>query len=185
MCEIYDSIDGNASDYDIRRGSEKFQATATPKEPFARRFEQPLDSPATEPSTPARAKTPRLVRQIAQISAGRVDVPCPFENAGHDGGCVLRPKDPAGLLIGARTDPEHRSNHDGGRQEIVPALDRTVRAVIAELRAGLQHIPKGNVFIGYRIGLISGLGFAPCAPDYGTEGLSGSVVVARSHRASD
>lgn len=111
LCEIYDSIDGNASDYDIRRGSENFQATATPKEPFARRFEQPLDSPATEPSTPARAKTPRLVRQIAQISAGRVDVPCPFENTGHCRSRIFRPHRLAGVLVGAWTDAQHRSDH--------------------------------------------------------------------------
>ena len=54
---------------------------------------------------------PRLVRQIAQISAGRVDVPCPFENTGHCRSRIFRPHRLAGVLVGAWTDAQHRSDH--------------------------------------------------------------------------
>ncbi len=55
--------------------------------------------------------SPRLVRQIAQISAGRVDVPCPFENTGHCRSHIFRPHRLAGVLVGAWTDAQHRSDH--------------------------------------------------------------------------
>ena len=114
LCEIYDSIDGNASDYDRFAGvARSFKPLPPPKSrslgASSSHWIRPQQS--HQHRTERKLPSPRLVRQIAQISAGRVDVPCPFENTGHCRSRIFRPHRLAGVLVGAWTDAQHRSDH--------------------------------------------------------------------------
>lgn len=69
-------------------------------------------------------------------------MPCPCEDAGHGDGGVFRSHHLAGILVGRRTDAEHRSHDDRRGHQVPPTADSASRAVVDDIRAALQHHPQ-------------------------------------------